>query len=137
MDHSWGYLSFYCCFAKGTTMSPFVFAAEASPEELLIAGLVSGSGLIALIIKFLLAAPGRETSVYKQGVSDERERYEDQINELKNVVAEQSKEILKLRNGLVRLAVATVLSAEQKQEIAKILGFTSTRQMLKSEIEND
>lgn len=113
-----------------------LFAEEVHQAELIVAGLVSGSGLIALVVKFLIASPERETSAYKQGAADEHTRYGEEVKELKARVVKLEEENAKLRNGLVRLAVATTLSARQKQEIAEILGFRSTEQFLRSENEN-
>jgi hypothetical protein len=116
--------------AKGASLIIAVLAEEvANPTTLLIAGLVSGSGVIALVVKFLIASPERETSAYKQGGADEHARNEDEIKELKQRNTELYKEISELRTGMLRLAVATELSASQKKEIANILGFKSITQM--------
>jgi hypothetical protein len=109
------------------------FAEVSNQAELIIAGLVSGSGLIALVVKFIIASPERETSAYKQGGADEHLRFQEETKELKARVTKLEEENGKLRNGLVRLAVATTLSNDQKQEIAEILGFRSTAQLLRSE----
>jgi hypothetical protein len=132
MDHYWGVVSSHCCFAKGITMNA-PFAEVSNQAELIIAGLVSGSGLIALVVKFIIASPERETSAYKQGGADEHLRFQEETKELKARVTKLEEENGKLRNGLVRLAVATTLSNDQKQEIAEILGFRSTAQLLRSE----
>lgn len=117
-------------------MNP-LFGEETHQAELIVAGLVSGSGLIALVVKFLLSTPERETTAYKQGAADEHTRYQDEVKDLKVRITAIEEENKKLRNGLVRLAVATTLSREQKQEIANILGFKTTAQLLRSEIENE
>jgi hypothetical protein len=136
MDHDWSFVSFNCCGSKGITLNPLL-AEESRQAELVIAGLVSGSGLIALVVKFIIATPQRETSAYKQGAIDEHNRHIEEISDFKERLANLEEENEKLRNGLVRLAVATTLSARQKQEIAEILGFKSTIQFLKSENDNN
>lgn len=114
----------------------FLFAADevTNPTTLLIAGLVSGSGVIALVVKFLISSPERETSAYKQGGKDEYARNEEEIKDLKQRNAELYTEISGLRTALLRLAVATDLTPSQKKEIANILGFKTTAQ-LESEAE--
>lgn len=111
-----------------------LFAEEIPAGYLVIAGLASGTGVIALVVKFIIASPERETTAYKQGGSDEHSRSEDEIKELKSRCFDQEKEIISLRNGMLRLAVATDLTSAQKREIANILGFTSTAKMLETEV---
>jgi hypothetical protein len=108
-----------------------LFAAEQlSSVQLLIAGLVSGSGILALVVKYLLSAPEREASAYKQGAIDERSYNKEQIESLKAINKAQEAELISLRNNLLRLAVATDLTAAQKREIANMLGFKSTIAMI-------
>ena len=103
-----------------------------STTNLLIAGLISGSGVVALVVKFLIASPERETKAYKQGGLDEKNRSEEEIKQLKLQIITQYAEIASLRVGLLRLAIATELTPEQRKEIADILGFKSATR-LKSE----
>lgn len=135
LDHNWFNVSPNIYLAKGDEVNLLlvVMAEELSPVQLLVAGLVSGSGILALIVKYLLAAPERETSTYKQGMSDEHTHSVDEISGLKTRIKELEKEVVTLRNGMLRLAIATDLTAAQKREIANILGFTSTVQMLQVE----
>lgn len=118
-------------------MTVFFLAEEvANPTTLLIAGLVSGSGVIALVVKFLIASPERETSAYKQGGKDEHARNEEELKFFKERNEELYEEISGLRTALLRLAVATELTPAQRKEIANILGFKTTAQ-LQTEAEKD
>lgn len=115
-------------------MTSIILAAENNSVTLLVIGLASGSGVIALIVKYLLSTPEREASAYTRGITDERSHYSKELEELKVKCTQQEKEIIVLRNGMLRLAVETDLSLDQKKKIANILGFKSTAQLLNTEI---
>ena len=98
-------------------------AVEITEAQLLITGLLSGGGVVGLVVKWLISSPERESAAYKAGVADESSRCEEEIKELKAQMATQKKETEKLRNGLLRLAVAADLTPKQRSDIANALGF--------------
>lgn len=111
-------------------MTLFFMAAD-SQTQLVIAGLLSGSGIIALIVKFIIQSPDRETSAYKQGGIDEHDRYKIDIEDCKKTCEKLEKEIKKLRNGLLHLVISSNLSDTQRKDIAVVLGFKTAEQLLK------
>lgn len=98
-------------------------AASITEAQLLITGLVSGGGVIGLIVKWLISSPERESAAYKAGVADEAVRCAEDVRQLREHSLKQDEEIIKLRNGLLRLAVAADLTPQQRVEIANALGF--------------
>lgn len=100
-----------------------VIAAEITQTQLLIAGLLSGTGVVGLIVRWLVSSPEREAAAYKAGVADEATRCAEDIRDLRKHALEQAGEIKKLRDGLLRLAVASDLTPAQRREIAEALGY--------------
>jgi hypothetical protein len=100
-------------------------ASEFTEAQLLIAGLVSGGGVIGLVVKWLVSSPEREAAAYKQGVLDEQARSQEDVRILRAHAIDQAHEITLLRNGLLRLAIASDLTLAQRSEIAQALGYTS------------
>lgn len=89
----------------------------------MLSGLVSGIAVVGVVVKWVVTSPEREAIAYKAGVNDEQLRCQDDINELRGHAIEQAKEITKLRNALLRLAIASDLTTAQRHEIAQALGY--------------
>jgi hypothetical protein len=100
-------------------------ATELTQAQLLIFALLSGGGVIGIIVKWLTAAPARESAAYKAGVADEAARAGEDVAALKATLKEQQIEIIKLRNGLLRLAIAADLTISQRADLAATLGYAS------------
>lgn len=100
-----------------------MFSLEITEAQLLITGLLSGGGVIGLVVKWLVSSPERESAAYKAGVADESVRCAEDVKELRTKIVDQEREIVKLRNGLLRLAVAADLSPQQRTDIANAIGF--------------
>ena len=98
-------------------------AVEITEAQLLITGLLSGGGVIGLVVKWLVSSPERESAAYKAGVADEQERCAEAIKEIREESDVQKAELIKLRNGILHLALAADLTAKQRTDLAKTLGF--------------
>ncbi len=102
-----------------------MIGSEFTQAQLLIFALLSGGGVVGIIVKWLTTAPARESAAYKAGVADESVRARDDVAALKATVKEQQAEIVKLRNGLLRLAIAADLTTAQRADLAATLGYAS------------
>lgn len=102
-----------------------MIAAEFTQAQLLIFALLSGGSVVGIIVKWLTAAPARESAAYKAGVADESARAGEDVAALKATVKEQQAEIVRLRNGLLRLAIAADLTVSQRADLAATLGYAS------------
>lgn len=90
----------------------------------MISGLASGIAVVGVVIRWVVSSPEREAAAYKTGVSDEQIRCQEDIRDLRAHALEQAAEITKLRNALLRLAIASDLTVGQRHEIAQALGYT-------------
>jgi hypothetical protein len=107
---------------------------QITEAQLLISGLASGIAVVGVVIKWVVTSPERESAAYKSGVIDEQARCAEDIKELRSHAIDQAKEITKLRNALLRLAIASDLNPSQRHEIATALGYP---EMSKTTIEPD
>jgi IMP dehydrogenase/GMP reductase len=100
-------------------------ATEITQAQLIVFALLSSGGVVGIIVKWLTAAPARESAAYKAGVADEAARASEDVAALKATLKEQAVEIVKLRNGLLRLAIAADLTVSQRADLAATLGYAS------------
>lgn len=100
-----------------------MFGMNVTDAQLIIGGLLSGGGVVAIVVKWLVTSPEREAAAYQRGLKDESSRCAEDIAALRAVVLDQQSEISKLRTGLLRLAVASDLTRDQRAEIADALGY--------------
>lgn len=114
-------------------MNPFyaisMLAVEITESQLLISGLTSGLAIVAIIVKWVVSSPEREAAAYKAGLADEQTRCQEDMNEQRLVTSGLTQEIAKLRNALLRLAIASDLTVTQRAEIAQVLGFPGSTAM--------
>lgn len=99
------------------------FGIQITEAQLLLSGLASGVAVVGVVIKWVVTSPEREAAAYKSGVLDEQARCQEDIKELRNYSTKQGDEITKLRNALLRLAIASDLTRVQRKEIAEALGY--------------
>jgi hypothetical protein len=107
-----------------------MFATEITEAQLLVAGLLSGGGVVGIVVKWLATSPEREAAAYNKGVADEHVRCQEDVRQLRAHTIDQAQEIATLRNGLLRLAIASDLTIAQRSEIATALGYTSMSQIM-------
>lgn len=107
-------------------MNPFhilsLLSIEITEAQLLISGLASGAALVGAIFKWVIASPERESIAYRAGVADEGKRCEEDKAELKEQLGIQQQQVEKLRDALLKLAIAADLTMKQRREIAEALG---------------
>lgn len=107
-----------------------MFGAEITQGQLVVTGLASATTVVIAVIKMLGAAPGRESDAYQRGIADEERRCAEDIAGLRLQLDAQLAEITALRSALLRLAVASRLTAPQRAEIAAVLGYRTLPESL-------
>lgn len=136
MDHYWYCVTDDSSMGEGFILNPFpilsMLSVEITESQLLMSGLASGIAIVGVIIKWVVSSPEREAAAYKAGLADESTRCQEDMNELRQHALSLGKEIGKLRNALLRLAIASDLTITQRAEIAQVLGFPN-----KANIESD
>lgn len=100
-----------------------ILSVEITEAQLLISGLVSGITIVGVIVKWIVASPEREAKAYQEGIAAEQTRSKEDVDQLRQEAQENKQEIAKLRNALLRLAVASDLTVVQRHDIAEVLGF--------------
>lgn len=103
-----------------------ILSVQITDAQLLISGLASGIAVVGVVIRWLVTSPEREAAAYRAGLSDEQARCAEDINELREQYTIQAAEVTKLRNALLRLAIASDLTSTQRAEIAHTLGFSKS-----------
>lgn len=88
-------------------------------DAALIAGVI---GIVAAMVRVLLLVPARESAAYVRGRDDETLRCKAEIAELRAELRATEAEVVRLRGGLLRLAVAADLTPAQRGDIALTLG---------------
>lgn len=104
------------------------WAANLTEGQLLVAGMLSGGGVVGLIVRWLVNSPEREALAYRRGVSDESARCAEDIADLRAQLAatnarlaEQQADNALLRAGLLRLAMMADLTPAQRAELGAVL----------------
>lgn len=96
----------------------------------MISGLASGIAVVGVVVKWLVTSPEREAAAYQKGLTDEQLRCKEDIEQLREQMFERDVQITKFRNALLKLALASDLSMQQRQDIALTLGFPEITQII-------
>lgn len=110
-----------------------MLSVQITEAQLLISGLASGIAVVGVVVKWVTSSPERESAAYKAGVADEQHRCQEDIKELRTHALGQATEITKLRNALLRLAIASDLTMMQRHEIAEALGYPEATKLMDEE----
>lgn len=93
--------------------------------------------MVAAMVKVLLSVPIRESAAYTRGRDDEAIRCQAEIDKLRAEQAATNAEVVRLRGGLLRLAVAADLTPAQRLDIAITLGLPALPAVIKEEENHD
>lgn len=97
-------------------------SSSSQAEAAAIAGVLA---MVAAMVKVLLSVPVRESAAYSRGRDDEAIRCKAEIDQLRAEMRMTEAEVVRLRSGLLRLAIAADLSSHQRADIALTLGLNA------------